>query len=181
MLILVRQLFNWLILSPLKIFFFQKDNVYPEAFLPDMFWERVELFLDGRLVSSSNYFRFITSLVSKRLYFNKSARNTYLYSELGNFTPSLDPDKTYADTDQNLKERRNRFVKDATTGLAPVVNLFGLITHELSTLTSPIIDGVDIMIRFHRNSSERYYSQSTQTMEREVGVFQMSTQVNKAY
>ena len=64
----------------------------------------------------------------------------------------LDPDLTYSEEDSNIKEKRDRFVKDANNQ-APVVNLFGVITHELSTLAAPILSGVDIMLRFHRNNS----------------------------
>lgn len=70
-----------------------EDNVAPVNFLPDIFWEKVEIWLGDTLVSTSHNFRYVMAHVGRILAYNKEAFNTYCATELG-FYEDSSPDVT---------------------------------------------------------------------------------------
>jgi hypothetical protein len=59
------------------------DNVAPVNFLPDMMWERVEIYLGDTLVSTSHTYRHVMAHVGRLLSYNKEAYDSYCATELG--------------------------------------------------------------------------------------------------
>lgn len=61
------------------------DNVAPVNFLPDIFWEKIEIYLGDTLVSASHNYRHIMAHLGRILCYNKEAFNTYCATEFGYF------------------------------------------------------------------------------------------------
>jgi hypothetical protein len=59
------------------------DNVAPVNFLPDMFWEKVEVWLGDTLVSSTHTYRYVMAHIGRLLAYNREAYDTYCATELG--------------------------------------------------------------------------------------------------
>lgn len=69
------------------------DNVAPVNFLPDMLWEKVEIYLGDTLISPSHSYRYVGAHVGRMMAYNKEAFNTYCATELG-YHEETSPDIT---------------------------------------------------------------------------------------
>ena len=138
---------NW---TPVEV----SDNCLVASYLTDVMWSKVEVFLNQTRISSTNTFRFLSACLAKRIFFQKRANETYLDTELADLDLNKDPDDTFSEDNEQLKKRRDLFVK-TNQNTAPEVTIIGLLTHDLSTLTEPIPDKCEIVIQLQRNSNER--------------------------
>ena len=132
----------------------EADNVLPTLHFTDLMWSKVELFLNHTRISSTNTFRFLSASIARRLYFQSRANRTFLQTEIAPGDLNADPDNTFTNDSEDLKKRRNLFVKNSD-GTAPVKLLVGLLTHDLSTLNHPIPNKCEIIIQLTRNTVER--------------------------
>ena len=129
------------------------DNVAPAAYLADTLWEKIDIYLNDKRVTSDNTFRYLTAYMSKRLSFNKLANETFLSTEVSYPDEGVDFDSTNSLVNRGFQARKLKFQE--ANGKVPTVNLLGMISHDLSSLKSPIIENVAIMIKLRRNSNEK--------------------------
>lgn len=116
----------------------------------------------------------------KRLYFNDTARDTYLHSELSEVNTHRDPDDCYFEADgkiidSKLKKRRDLFIKDSA-GNAPQVFVKGIITHDLSQLDHPLLPNLEIIIKLTMNPPERILMVGPEKFEEVASYTQPKTQ-----
>ena len=77
------------------------DNMAPVNFLPDMFWEKVEIWLGDTLVSASHNYRYVMAHIGRLLAYEKKAFDTYCATELG-FYEDVSPDDTKEENSVHL-------------------------------------------------------------------------------
>ena len=122
-------------------------------FAVDTLWEKIDIYLNDKRVTSDNTFRYLTAYMSKRLSFNKLANETFLTTEVSYPDEGYDFDITNRAVNKGFASRQLIF--EEANGKAPIVNLLGMISHDLSSLKNPIIENVAIMIKLRRNSNQK--------------------------
>jgi len=61
----------------------ESDNISPSAFLHDIFFERIEVYLNDVLVSSSHNYRYVMAHLARIIAFHEAPFKTYFSTEMG--------------------------------------------------------------------------------------------------
>lgn len=101
----------------------EADNVGVSPFFLDSFFSQIDIFLNDVKVTNSNCFRDISSVMAKKLFFNKSATDTYLSTEMAEPDVGNDKDSTIAIANKGFGNRVSKF--KVRNGKAPIVTILG--------------------------------------------------------
>lgn len=126
------------------------DNVAPLAFLPDTLWESFEIYFNDTQVACSHKYRHITAHMGRILSYPKTAFAAYSGPELGFIDDKYNGDDTHA-TNTSFVSRKNKCLGEKK------IHMLGLLTTDISSLSSLVIPNVDIRFRLTRNSDKKIF------------------------
>lgn len=134
-----------------------EDNVAPCPFLIDSLFENCDIYLNDQRVTEDNQFRFYSAYISKRLFFPEICYDTYLEAEVAAPDRGQNYDSCIPTINKGFAWRKLWFQGQGSgsSKKAPSRHLLGCLSHSLSTLSSPIIQNVNICIKLRRNSDRR--------------------------
>ena len=127
------------------------DDISPCPWFLDSFFSKIDIYLQGRHITSSDDYRFISASIFKKLFFDENALG-FLETELG----SLERDPgDFSSSNADREKRKRLFQKDPSTNQAPQRFLLGLLTTEVSNLKEPIPNDIELVIKVFRTSTKQ--------------------------